>query len=183
MTRNKKKRGKVQPLSLKQEHEIQYKLVHKRLSDVVDRAPDNLREMCSLVLHAWEEAVMEESKAGEAFTLYGLPPKTVYQIVPENRIHEGRNPRPWTGEGSEQVKGDFYVIDVDQNPFEVSLDDDFYSAPLPLNMALQKAWDVTHERFFTNDGHMKQPNNPECRRIYQGVFSATRNRYMNSMLK
>ena len=75
--------------------------------------------MCSAILHAWEEEVLEESKTGEAFALYGFPTKTVYQLVPENRIHEGRNPRPWTGEGSEKVQGNFYVIDVDQNPFEV----------------------------------------------------------------
>src|SRR6266849_6232910 len=132
----KQKKAKAKPLSLKEEHDTQYKLVHKRLSDIVESASENLKEMCSLVLHTWEEEVLEESKTGEAFVLYGFPPKTEYQLVPENRIHEGRNPRPWTGEGSEQVKGNFYVIDVDQDPFEVALDDDFYALPLPLNMAL-----------------------------------------------
>ncbi len=134
--------------------------------------------MHHLVLHEWEEVVLEESKTGEAFALYGLPPKTVYQLVPESRLHEGRNPRPWTGEGSEQVEGNLYVIDVDQNAFEVALDDDFYSAPLPLNMALRQAFDVTHQRFFTRDGDMKQPSNPECRRIYWRIVSATRALHM-----
>jgi len=41
-------------------------------------------------------------------------------------------------------------------------------------MALRQAFDVTHQRFFTEDGEMKQPDNPECRRIYQGIVSATR---------
>ncbi len=165
---------KLQPSSLQQEHDLQYNLVHKHLSEFVERASENIQEMCSLVLHEWEEAVLEESKTGEAFALYGLPPKTVYQLVPENRIREGRNPRPWTGEGIVQVEENLYVIDVEQNPFEVALDDDFYSAPLPLNMALRQAFDVTHERFFTEDGDMKQPDNPECRRIYQGIILATR---------
>jgi tetratricopeptide (TPR) repeat protein len=164
---------KLQTLSLQEEHDLQYKLVQKRLSDLVERTPEHIKGMSSQVLHEWEEAVLDESKTGEAFALYGLPPKTVYQLVPENRKHEGRNPRPWTGEGSEQLKGKFYVIDVDQNPFEVALDDDFYSAPLPLNMALRQAFDVTHQRFFTEDGEMKQPDNPECRRIHQGIVSAT----------
>jgi hypothetical protein len=65
-------------------------------------------------------------------------------------------------------------LTVDQNPFEVALDDDFYSAPLPLNMALRQAFEVTHQRFFTEDGDMKQPDNPECRRIYWGIVSAKR---------
>ncbi len=158
-----------------QEHDIQYKLVHERLSDLVERAPGNIKGMCSVILHEWEEAVLEESKTSEAFALYGLPPKTISQLVPENRVHEGRNPRPWTGEGSEQVKGNFYIIDVDQNPFEVALDEeeDFYSWPLPLNMALRQAFDVTHQRFFTEDGWMKQPDNPVCRRIYRGILAAT----------
>ena len=182
MTR-KHKRGKTQPLSLKQEHDIQYNLVHKRLSDIVERASEDIKEMCSLVLHAWEEAVLEESKTGEAFALYGLPPKTIYQLVPENRIHEGRNPRPRTGEGNEQVKGNFYVIDVDQNPFEVALDDEFYSAPLPLNMALRQAFDVTHQRFFSKNGEMKQPDNPECRRIYLGIALATHALYIRGEIE
>lgn len=147
--------------------------MHKRLSELVERTPEQIKGISSQVLHEWEEAVLEESKTGEAFALYGLFPKTVYQLVPENRRHEGRNPRPWTGEGSEQLKGKFYVIDVDQNPFEVALDDAFYSAPLPLNMALRQAFDVTNQRFFTEDGEMKQPGNPECRRIHQGIVSAT----------
>jgi hypothetical protein len=161
--------------TLQQEHDIQYQLVHERLSDLVEGAPGNIKGMCSVILHKWEEAVLEESKTGEAFALYGLPPKTISQLVPENRVHEGRNPRPWTGEGSEQVKGNFYIIDVDQNPFEVALDDeeDFYSWPLPLNMALRQAFDVTHQRFFTEDGWMKQPDNPECRRMYRGILAAT----------
>jgi|GEM_PF-269931 len=161
--------------TLQQEHDIQYKLVHKRLSDLVERAPGNIKGMCSVILHEWEEAVLEESKTDEAFALYGLPSKTISQLVPESRVHEGRNPRPWTGEGSEQVKGDFYIIDVDQNPFEVALDEeeDFYSWPLPLNMALRQAFDVTNQRFFSEDGWMKQPDNPECRRIYRGIVSAT----------
>jgi tetratricopeptide (TPR) repeat protein len=169
---------KLQPPSLQQEHDLQYTLVQKRLNEFVERASEDIKEMCSLVLHEWEEVVLEESKTGEAFALYGLPPKIVYQLVPENRLHEGRNPRPWTGEGSEQVEGNLYVIDVDQNPFEVALDDDFYSAPLPLNMALRQAFDVTHQRFFTRDGDMKQPSNPECRRIYWGIVSATRALHM-----
>jgi tetratricopeptide (TPR) repeat protein len=103
---------KLRPSSLQQEHDLQYNLVHKRLSEFVEHASENMKEMCSLVLREWEEAVLEESKTGEAFALYGLPPKTVYQLVPENCIHEGRNPRPWTGEGSQQVKGNLYVIDV-----------------------------------------------------------------------
>ncbi len=72
------------------------------------------------------------------------------------------------------MKGNFYIIDVDQNPFEVALDneEDFYSWQLPLNMALQQAFDVTNQRFFTEDGGMKQPDNPECRRIYRGIVSA-----------
>jgi tetratricopeptide (TPR) repeat protein len=172
------KRGKTQPLSLQQEHDRQYKLVHKRLSKLVERAPENIKQMCSEVLREWEEAVEEEPKAGEAFALYGLPPKIVYQLVPENRIPEGRNPRPWTAEGSEQIKGNLYVIDVDQDPFEVALDDDFYSFPLPLNMALKQASAVTHQRFFTKEGSMKQPNNPESRRIYEGIASATYALYM-----
>jgi len=153
-TTRKQKWGKTQPLSLKQEHDIQYNLVHKRLSDLVKRASEDIKQMCFSMLHAWEEAVLEESKAGEAFALYGLPPKTGHQLVPENRTHEGRNPQPWTGAGSEQEKGDFYVIDVDQNPFEVALDDDFYSLLLPINMALRQAFDVTQQRFFSKDGEM-----------------------------
>jgi len=174
-----RKRGRTQPLSLQKEHDHQFNLVHKRLSNVVERAPENIKQMCSAVLHAWEEAVLEESKAGEAFALYGLPPKAVSQLVPENRIHEGCNPRSWTGEGSEQMKENLYVIDVDQNPFEIALDDDFYSAPLPLKWALQQAFAVTQRRFFTKDGEMKQPDNPACRRIYQGLLSATRALYMS----
>jgi hypothetical protein len=76
-----------------------------------------------------------------------------------------------------------YVIDVDQNPFEVALDDDFYSTPLPLNMALRQAFDVTYQRFFTKDGKMKQPDNPECRRIGQGLLSATRARYVRGEME
>jgi tetratricopeptide (TPR) repeat protein len=161
--------------TLQQEHDIQHKLVHECLSDLVECAPDNIRGMCSQILQEWEEAVLEESQIGEAFALYGLPPKTISQLVPEDRVHEGRNPRPWTGEGSEQVKGNFYIIDVDQNPFEFALEEeeDFYSWPLPLNMALRRAFDVTHQRFFTEDGWMKQPDNPECRRMYRGIVSAT----------
>jgi tetratricopeptide (TPR) repeat protein len=172
LAQNQKQR-KTQPLSLQQEHDIQYNHVHKRLSDLVERAPEHLKGMGSTVLHAWEEAVSEESKTGEAFALYGLPPKTEYQLVTESRIHEGRNPRPWTGEGSRQGKGNFYLIDVDQNPFEIALDDDFYSAPLPINVALRQAFDVTHQRFFRKDGGMKQPDNLECRRIYRGIASTT----------
>jgi tetratricopeptide (TPR) repeat protein len=161
--------------TLQQEHDIQYKLVHERLSDLVERAPGNIKGMCSVILREWEEAVLEESKTGEAFALYGLPPKTISQLVPENRLHEGRNPRPWTGEGSEQVKGNFFIIDVDQDPFEIALDEeeDFYSWPLPLNMGLRQAFDVNHQRFFTEDGWMKQPDNPECRRMYRGILAAT----------
>lgn len=164
---------KLQPVSLEQEHDLQYNLVHKRLSELVEQASEDTRDMCSLVLQSWEETVLEESKTGEAFALYGLPPRTVAQLVPENRIHEGHNPRPWTGEGSEQVEGSLYVIDVDQNPFEVALDDDYYSTFLPLNVALRQAFEVTNERFFMEDGEIKQPDNPECRRIYQGIVSAT----------
>jgi Tetratricopeptide repeat len=177
------KRRKTQPLSLQQEHDRQYKLVHKRLSNLVERAPENIKQMCSLVLHEWEKAVLEESKAGEAFALYGLPPKTVSQLVPENRIYEGRNPRPWTGEGSERIKENLCVIDVDQDPFEVALDDDYYSLLLPLNMALRQAFAVTHQRFFTKDGEMKQPDNPECRRIYQGIVSATHALHMRGEIE
>ncbi len=160
--------------TLQQEHDIQYKLVHERLSDLVERAPGNIKGMCSQILHEWEAAVLKESQTGEAFALYGLPPKTISRFVPEDSVHEGRNPRSWTSEGNEQVKGNFYIIDVDQNPFEVALDaeEDFYSWPLPLNMALRQAFDVTHQRFFTEDGGMKQPDNPECRRIYRGIGSA-----------
>jgi tetratricopeptide (TPR) repeat protein len=161
--------------TLQQEHDIQYKLVHERLSDLFERAADNIKGMCSVILHEWEETVWEESKTGEAFALYGLPPKTISQLVPENRVHEGRNPRPWTGEGSEQVKGNFFIIDVDQDPFEIAFDEeeDFYSWQLPLNMGLRQAFDVTHQRFFTEDGWMKQPDNPECRRLYRGILAAT----------
>ena len=174
MTRNPKKR-KNEPLSLQQEHDIQYKRVHKHLSDIIESSPGDTKEMFSLVLHAWEEEVLEESKANEAFALYGFPSKTRYQLVPENRIHEGRNPRPWTGEGSEKVQKTLYVIDIDQNPFEV--DDDTYNTPLPLNKALKQALAVTNQRFFTEDGRMKQPTNPECRRIYQGLLAAARARH------
>jgi len=160
--------------TLQQEHDIQYKLVHERLSGLVEYAAGDIKGMCSVILHEWEEAVLEESQTGEAFALYGLPPKTISQLVPENRVHEGRNPRPWTGEESEWVKESLYVIDVDQNPFEVALDEeeDFYSWPLPLNMAFRQAFDVTHQRFFTEGGEMKQLDNPECRRIYRGIGSA-----------
>lgn len=158
-----------------QEHALQYKLVRERLSDLVERAPADIKGMCSQILHEWEEAVLEESQTAEAFALYGLPPKTISQLVPENHLDEGRNPRPWSDEGSEQVKENFDIIDVDQNPFEVALDEeeDFYSWPLPLNMALQQAFDVTHQRFFTEEGWMKQPDNPECKRIYRGILAAT----------
>jgi tetratricopeptide (TPR) repeat protein len=174
---------KAQPLSLQQEHDIQYNLVHKRLSNLVERASQDIKQMCSSVLHAWEEAVLEESKAGEAFALYGLPSKTVSQLVSENRIHEGRNPRPWTGAGHGQRKGDYYIIDVDQNPFEVALDDDFYSLLLPLNMALRQAFDVTHQRFFSKNGEMKQSGNPECRRIYLGIALATHALYIRGKIE
>ncbi len=159
--------------TLQQEHALQYQLVHERLSDLVERAADNIKGACSQILQEWEAAVLEESQAGEAFALYGLPPRTVSQLVPENRLHEGRNPRPWTGEGSERRKKKLYMIDVDQNPFDVAIDDGFYSIFLPLNMALGQAWMVTHQRFFTEEGSMKQPGNPECRRIHQGIVSAT----------
>lgn len=162
-------------LSLQEEHDHQYKLVHKRLSELVENAP--VKQPVSKMLQEWEEAVLEEGKTGEAFVLYGLPPKTVlHQIVPENRIHEGRNPRLWTGEGSEQVKGKLYVIDVDQDPFEIAIGDD-YDMPSPLNMALKHAWEITSQRFFTQDGDLKQPNNPECKRIAQGLLAATLERY------
>jgi tetratricopeptide (TPR) repeat protein len=165
--------------SLQQEHDIQYNQVQKRLSKLIERAPQEIiKHMCSSILHAWKEAVLEESKSGEAFALYGLPPKTtVFQLVPESRISEGRNPRHWTGEGSEQGAGNLYVIEVDQNPFEVAMDDDFYATPLPLNMALRQAFDVTHQRFFTENTEMKEPDNPECRRIYLGIALAAQARY------
>jgi tetratricopeptide (TPR) repeat protein/transcriptional regulator with XRE-family HTH domain len=159
--------------TLQQEHALQYQLVHERLSDLVERAADNIKGMCSQILQEWEEAVLAESQTDEAFALYGLPPKTISQLVPENRVHEGRNPRLWTGEGSERIKESLYVIDVDQNPFEVALDEgDSYSWPLPLNMALRQAFDVTDQRFFREGGGMKQPDNPECRRIYRGILAA-----------
>jgi tetratricopeptide (TPR) repeat protein len=161
--------------TLQEEHALQYKLVHERLSELVERAPAEIKGMCSQILHVWEEAVVEESQTGEAFVLYGLPPKTITQLVPENHLDEGRNSRPWTDEGYEQSKENFDINDVDQNPFEVALDDeeDFYSWPLPLNLALQQAFDVTHQRFFTEESWMKQPDNPECRRIYRGILAAT----------
>jgi len=161
--------------TLQQEHDIQYQLVYERLSHLIEHAPGNIKEMCSQLLREWEEAVSEESQTGEVFALYGLPPKTISQFIPESRAQEGHNPRPWTGEGSEQMKEDGYIIDVDQNPFELAVDEeeDFYSWPLPLNMAIRQAFDVTHQRFFMEEGGMKQPDNPECRRIYRGILAAT----------
>ena len=181
--RKKQKQRRTQLLSLEQEHTIQYNLVHKRLGNLVDRAPEDIKEMCSLMLQAWEEVILEESKTGEAFALYGFPPKKISQLVSENRIHEGRNPRLWTSEGSKQVKGNFYIIDVDQSPFEVALDDDFYSAPIPLNTALQQAFIVTQQRFFAKNGQMKQQHNPECRRIYEGIISATQAIHMKEEIE
>jgi hypothetical protein len=164
--------------SLQQEHAIQYNQVRKRLNNVIEHAPEEtVKRMCSAILHAWEEAVLEESKSGESFALYGFPPKTEHQLVPENRIHEGRNPRPWTGETRSQEAGNLYIIEVDQNPFEVAMDEDFYAIPLPLNMALRLAFDVTHQRFFTEHQEMKQPDNPECRRIYLGIALAAHASY------
>jgi tetratricopeptide (TPR) repeat protein len=164
--------------TLQQEHALQYQLVHERLSNLVESAADNLKGMCAQILQEWEEAVVEESHTGEAFALYGLPPRTVSHLVPENRLHEGRNPRPWTGEGSERVEEKLYVIGVDQNPFDMAIDDGFYSVILPLNMALWQAWGVTRQRFFTEEGGMKQPDNPECRRIHRGLVSATYARHI-----
>ena len=164
--------------TLQQEHALQYRHVHERLSDLVERAADNIKGACTQILREWEEAVLEESHTGEAFALYGLPPRTVSQLVPENRLHEGRNPRPWTGEGSERVEKKLYIIDVDQNPFDIAIDDGFYSLFLPLNMALGQAWVVTQQRFFTEEGRMKQPDNPECRRIHRGIASATYARHI-----
>jgi len=47
----------------------------------------------------------------------------------------------FTGEGSESIREKLYIIEVDQNPFEVAIDDDFYSVPLPLNVALGEGVD------------------------------------------
>jgi tetratricopeptide (TPR) repeat protein/transcriptional regulator with XRE-family HTH domain len=172
------------PRSLQQEHDIQYRMVQKRLSQLIEQAPEEItKQMCSTILHAWEEAVAEESTSGEAFVLYGFPSQTSLQLVPENRLHEGRNPRPWTGEGSEQETERWYAIEVDQNPFELAMDEDFYAAPLPLNMALRLAFDVTRQRFFTEHEEMKQPDNPECRRIYVGMALAAQSLYSRGELR
>lgn len=169
--------------SLEQEHDIQYNLVHKRLSDLIEAAPTSVvKEMALSALRAWEEAVSEDSEKGEAFALYGFPSKKVaYELVLERDIHkhEGRNPQPVTYEtGPLAGRDDLYSIEVDQDPFEIAISDDFYSVPSPLNTALWQAYQVTGERFFTEDGKVKQPDNPECLRIRDGLLAATRARYV-----
>ena len=163
---------KFQPVSLEQEHDLQYNLVHKRPSELVERASEDIKKMCSLILHSWEEAVLEESKTGEAFAIYGLPRKTVSQLVPENRIHEGHNPRLWTGEGSEQVEGSLYDIDVDQNPFEIALDDDFNPH------SFLSIWHFgKHSKSLTRGflGGWKKENDQIIQNVgaFQGIVSAT----------